>query len=375
MIELLERARRLKSLFSLDRRVVLDDVPVEIYPCSFVQRVGGREIDRMQARMPVDSFCLMPDNRIEENKRFAYAVFLPRGTRQAKGAILLLHGLNERNWDKYLPWAEYLALATGKAVILFPIAFHMNRSPALWRDPRALQPWARLRARETGGTRDATFVNVAISTRLAANPARFYISGRESVFNLWQLFAEIREGCHPLFREGASIDIFAYSIGALLAQVLLLADPGELTGESRLFMFCGGALFCYMDGSARDIVDEQAYARVRSFYLNDFLDTPGEKDAVERAFMAMIHPRVAWEYREAFFEGARERVRAVTLKHDTVMPTAGVQEAVGARLVEERDFPFPYSHQHPFPVNENVPPGLLHNAFESLFQHAAGFLG
>ncbi|MDR2130619.1 MAG: DUF6051 family protein [Odoribacteraceae bacterium] len=379
-MELLQRTRFLRSLFTFERRVVLEDAPVEIRPCLFVETIGEREMNDLQAGGPGGDFCSTPDNRIEENKRFSYAVFLPGGTTRGDRAILLLHGLNERSWDKYLPWAEYLSLATGKAVILFPIAFHMNRAPACWRDPRALQPLVALRKQGGDGTRNSTFVNVAISARLSAKPERFYLSGRESLFNLWQLFSEIRDGRHSLFKEGASIDIFAYSIGALLAQVLLLSDPGRLTRDSRLFMFCGGALFSYMDGSARDIVDQEAYARVRSFYTNEFLATArGEGDRFEKAFKAMILPRVSRAYREAFFERASERVRVVTLKNDSVMPTPGAREAVGERLagslVEELDFPFPYSHQHPFPVNDRVDPGLVHRAFESLFQRVAGFLG
>ena len=59
-------------------------------------------------------FCR--DAGIEENRRFTYPVFIPRERRDDRRAILLLHGLNERNWDKYLVWAEYLALNTGKPV-------------------------------------------------------------------------------------------------------------------------------------------------------------------------------------------------------------------------------------------------------------------
>jgi hypothetical protein len=144
-------------------------------------------------------------------------------------------------------------------------------------------------------------------------------------------------------------------------------------------MFCGGALFSCMDGSARDIVDRAAYDRLRSFYTNEFLATTGRRDdSFERAFRAMILPDVSRAFRESFFEKARQRVRVVTLAGDTVMPTPGVKAALGARLagrvLEEMDFPFPYSHQHPFPANGQVAPELLHHAFESVFRPAAGFL-
>ena len=74
----------------------------------------------------------LADNNIIENFSFEYPVFTPSGKFRQDKAILLLHGLNERNWDKYLPWAEFLCLHTGKPVILFPIAFHINRALVTW---------------------------------------------------------------------------------------------------------------------------------------------------------------------------------------------------------------------------------------------------
>ena len=44
-----------------------------------------------------------------ENDQFWYPVFVPEKNRKPDEAILLLHGLNERSWDKYFSWAYYLA--------------------------------------------------------------------------------------------------------------------------------------------------------------------------------------------------------------------------------------------------------------------------
>ena len=99
-----------------------------------------------------DEDMLLHDAGIAENRRFTYQVFVPVERRDERKAILLLHGLNERNWDKYHHWAEYLALNTGKPVILFPIAFHMNRGPSAWLNPRSMNRVAETRrAREPGG--------------------------------------------------------------------------------------------------------------------------------------------------------------------------------------------------------------------------------
>ena len=131
-MEISTRTKQLKAIFSYDKKVILEDQPLEIRPYHFIQNMGVNEIEQFQQLLPTNEFCSIPDNNIQENKSFSYTIFTPKGSQKTNQAILLLHGLNERNWDKYLTWAEYLSLATGKAVILFPRAFHMNRTPMFW---------------------------------------------------------------------------------------------------------------------------------------------------------------------------------------------------------------------------------------------------
>ncbi|MFA6853174.1 MAG: DUF6051 family protein, partial [Bacteroidales bacterium] len=61
---------------------------------------------------------LTNDDSINENICFEYPVFTPSGRNRYNNdeAILLLHGLNERSWSKYLTWAEYLCNNSGKPV-------------------------------------------------------------------------------------------------------------------------------------------------------------------------------------------------------------------------------------------------------------------
>ena len=89
--------------------------------------------------------------------------------------------------------------------------------------------------------------------------------------NLRQLISELKNAQHLLFEKDSSINIFAYSIGAFLSQILMLANPEHLLDDSKLFLFCGGSIFSQMDGSARDIMDQEAYRRVKNYFLNDFL--------------------------------------------------------------------------------------------------------
>lgn len=82
----------------------------------------------------------------------------------------------------------------------------MNRTPGLWANLRAILPWVSKRKEEIANVTNSTFANVALSSRLSQNPLRFYASGRESVYNMWQLVHEIKNGEHPLFKEDTSIN-------------------------------------------------------------------------------------------------------------------------------------------------------------------------
>ena len=136
----------------------------------------------------------------------------------------------------------------------------MNRTPGLWANPRAILPWVSKRKEEVANVTNSTFANVALSSRLSQNPLRFYASGRESVYNMWQLVHEIKNGEHPCSRK-IRPSIIRLFHRALLSQVLLLANPDKMFTDTRLFMFCGGSIFSEMDGNARDIMDKEAFAR------------------------------------------------------------------------------------------------------------------
>jgi hypothetical protein len=97
-----------------------------------------------------------------------------------------------------------------------------------------------------------------------------------------------------------------------------------------------------------------------------------------QAFCKMIPSKDVGSKRRPFFTDARDRIRMVSLRQDTVIPTAGVQEAAGNNLAgivtEELDFPYAYTHQAPFPENGKVSEEELTLAFRSVFDRAAAFL-
>jgi len=321
------------------------------------------------------------DEIINENQSFIYPVFIPHNTFKNDKAILLLHGLNERNWSKYLPWAEYLCEKTGKAVILFPIAYHINRSPYSWSNPRALQSILEHRKNKYGNDRSLSFANVVLSERITEKPIRFYNSGRQSLADLTQLFTEIKRGFHPLFKENTQIDIFAYSIGAFLSQITLMTNSNGLFTDSKLFMFCGGSIFSYMFGESRSIMDKPAFARLLEYYMTDFekeVRYKSETDKGYQSFYSMISPDRNQIERENFFKRLGNKVGGISLAKDLVIPYRGVLQALGNECAKTRikllDFTFPYTHENPFPVLKSIDSSEVDKSFTTIFSDAAHFL-
>lgn len=367
----------------------LEDSSIEIRFFRFISRYGAGEDNGEDAKTHrLSDYSgnrknseLTTDLQISENFSFEYPVFLPVGTRKFENCILLLHGLNERNWSKYLPWAEFLCYHTGKPVILFPIAFHMNRAPLSWSNPRSLTNLLNFRRDAYQGDRTISYANVALSDRISQRPERFYLSGRQTWDDLTGLFEEIKTGHHPLFKEGTSIDIFAYSIGAFLSQVALMANRKGLFTDSRLFMFCGGSIFRSMQGISRSILDKPAFERLQHYYVHIFGSENKpfwKRDNAFDAFLRMITPDRFRDEREAFFNGLGKRVRGIALAKDTVIPYQGILEALGSRTgeaaIQQIDFDYPYTHENPFPRNSKDT-SAVNTAFRNIFSRATEFLG
>ena len=369
--------------------IQLKDFPVDIVTLPFLS-----DAERILPRRPLSSrkeprdFFPQPDARIPENTSFTYTLFLPRQRVPHERVILLLHGLNEKNWKKYLPWALHLVESTGSAVLLFPIAFHMDRAPALWSQPRIMQHLTRMRTNLIRSLRESTFINAAISQRLDNFPLRFYLSGYQTANDIEKLLKQIISGHHPYFREDARVDVFAYSIGALLAQVMLLAENGSIPDRSRLFLFCGGSVFQEMQGQSRFIMDSMAFNRLLDYYVNHMEQDIAKhrpytgvlKDsALGGAFRSMIGLDLRRDKREEILRGASSRLKVVGLEKDRVIaPDKIVQTMQGVTGdipidVEILDFPFQYSHEIPFPVDKGVDKTEVDQAFDEVFGRAASF--
>ncbi len=377
MFDLATRSAYIHRQIENGKNIYLQDSNVKLHFVEFNKKWSTGKVSTTQSKFEPTEFCNQNDESIFENKHFRYPVFVPTKGHRNK-CIILLHGLNERSWEKYGCWAEELAILTGKPVLLFPLAFHMNRSPLDWCNPRVMIQYVKERRMKLGESENLTFANLALSDRLSLNPLRFYASGRETGDNLWQLLNDIKKGKHPLLKKDTQIDIFGYSIGVLLAQVMLISNPEDLLSESRLFGFCGGSVFNKMDGNSRYIMDKEAFNKIHNYYQYDFLNQNASKtDLFEQPFKMMIDDKRYSQTRTNFFEKSSNKIRIISLKRDVVIPSEGIEIALGKQASKKSlmtlDFDFSYCHETPFPNDLNKK-NEINRAFLEIFGDAGAFL-
>ncbi len=387
-MNVLELHKGIKGIFNSDEAVNHAPDGIDIH---FIEFRSDKLKDQPE-RMHLQKFReLVPggwnDELIAENNNFKYPVFTPSKEKKNRGAILLLHGLNERKYDKYYTWAHKLAKETGKSVILFPISFHLNRGLAVWTDRRLMAEKADLRAsRASKSGKNTTFINLALSERLTESPERFFISGLQTSYDIISVLKQIKNGKHPLFEEGTNVDLFAYSIGGLLAQVLYISNPENLLSESKLFLFCAGSMFGDMNGISKVIMDPVAFRRIHKYYtleLEENIKKSGvfsdffNNSKIGMAFRSMITPDLFKSVREGAFKDPSRQIFALSLKKDKVIPPSKIRKAIfGKRRknMEVLDFDYPYSHEIPFPLSQLNFTEKIDEAFEKVFTKASLFL-
>jgi hypothetical protein len=319
----------------------------------------------------------------QSNSDFPYYLLIP-GNSSGRGAIILLHGLNERSWNKYVQWGMRLATDTGRPVVLFPSAYHMNRSPRSWIDRHLMMPLVAARTALVPDTQLSTFVNVALSTRMSSSPQRFILSGYQTISDLKVLISAIREGTHPDLPGGGPVDVFAYSIGALATQVMMLSKPSILPEESRVMLFCGGSAFSLMNGTSKLIMDSRAFERLMTFYLEwpgDSRNTDDDRlmkimnDTPEgEAFYAMTSLNRLKAVSGTPFRNTEGKLRAVSFAGDRVIPSDAVSATLQGANVEVWSPGYPCTHENPFPVLAGNLSNEVDSTFDRLFSTAASFL-
>jgi hypothetical protein len=326
------------------------------------------------------------EENISENIRFRYPIIMHEG-RKANQAIIYLHGLNERSWQKHLAGAMYLAEKSGKAVILFPLSFHINRGLPEWTDVHKMSERLSKRIKEFSNITDASIANLALSERLTQHPQRFFVSGMQSTNDLIDLINSIQTGRHPLFDKNTGIDIFAYSISCMLLQSLLISDKAVILRNSRIVLFAGGSIFENIRGISRYIMDSVAFERIKNYYMELTIRRKRFSDQVQswisennygHSFLAMLKTNMMKKIREQAMNNFQDNLMILALRDDKVMPIEGIKLAAGDRFTQncnfkEFHFPYPYTHENPFPVLNRKIDQQVEQAFTSVYNTVLKF--
>jgi len=328
------------------------------------------------------------DEDSQDNKSFNYILIKDKENVRAKEVIVFFHGLNERSWLKYLPWALELHLLTGKAILMFPLAFHINRTPQSWFNLARLKAISEERKQNLPGLSNSTFANAVLSTRIHYQPHKFFQSGMQSYSDVINIIKQIRSGKHKFIYDDASIDLFGYSIGALLAQVLMMSNKNNYFDKSKLFIFCGGSSLDLTSPVAKAILDSEASSSLTDFLKKLFSsDSPLTKplaklkDLIEINFLEFLSDyNNNSELRDKKFDELKDRIFAMALIKDKVFPPDSVISTLNGDKMKVpvrtliSDFPYEYTHENPFPANEKLKE-IVDVNFRNVFQFAASMVG
>ncbi len=307
------------------------------------------------------------DVDLEENKDFNYFILKSKNTDRVKKIIFLIHGFNEKNWGKYLPWGKAICERTQSAIVFFPIAFHMQRAPNQWTEKRKMFELSEKRKQLFPNIIHSTLSNVAISMRLHYMPQRFIWSGLQTYYDFIQLLEEWKNGKQELIDKDFSFDIFAYSIGGLLAEILKLSNYKNYFDEVRTCLFCSGAVFNRLSSVSKYILDSEANVALYS-YLVEHFDSFLKKDAMlhhfidedhfeGKVFHSMLDYQKMRDFREELLRKAAKQIYSISLKKDLVIPPIEIINTLrGAYrdidiITDEMDFDYKYTHENPFPIN------------------------
>jgi hypothetical protein len=153
-------------------------------------------------------------------------------------------------------------------------------------------------------------------------------------------------------------------------------------------MFCGGPVFNRLSPVSKFILDSQANVALYS-YLVEHLEIHLKKDEKLRrylcespegiSFRCMLNYGTMSNLREERFRAFADRVLAVVLKQDTVIPPYEVINTLQGKCrdipvrVDVHDLSYPYKHEDPFPALDKNS-DEIDNGFNGVFSTISNFL-
>ena len=308
-------------------------------------------ISRLPFESSHHSFLLPEDRDITENRRFTYLMIEPINPSGAgfDEVFILTHGLNEGNPAKLFPWAYNLAVGLNMPVLIFPLAFHIDRRSDSWGFSTQVK-LSEQRAAVPGNRLTSPF-NARISHRLSEAPERFTRAGLQSYYDLVYLCDVISSGRHPGCRQDAVPHFLGYSTGGYLVFNLMLSNPGNRFPDSRCVLFASCAPLKDVHPASIFIVDQEAGDR-----LTGFLGDRGyEKTVYDMEVGDRSEAPLYW-MSEILFGGPALNVRLQSISHrclaiggtnDWVIPVDGMTRNLPALEVRCLDLGI---HEFPFTI-------------------------
>lgn len=328
------------------------------------------------------------DISVEENRHFNYQIVKPEGLKKARRVVFLFHGFNEKDWSKYLPWADAICRGTGSPVVLFPIAFHMQRAPKSWSSVREMFRLSEQRKERYPNIVQCTLSNVAISIRLHSMPQRFIWSGLQTYYDVIHFIENCKSGNHELISKDFEFDIFSYSIGGFLSMILKLTNHNDYFSNSKICLFCSGAAFNRLSPVSKFILDSEANVALYSYLIEHFdkiiqkdnlLNHYIKQDHLEgKVFYSMLDYQKMRSFREELLKKYEKQIYAITLMKDRVIPSFEVINTLKGAYrdidikVDELDFDRSYIHENPFPFS-NDRSGKVKEDFDMVFKKVCEF--
>jgi hypothetical protein len=220
-------------------------------------------------------------------------------------------------------------------------------------------------------------------------PQRFIWSGLQTYYDVIQFIEDCKKGNNELIDNDFEFDIFAYSIGGFLAQILKLSNHNNYFSNTKVCLFCSGATFNRLSPVSKFILDSEANVALYSFLVEHFdkilqkdhlLNHYINQDHIEgKIFHSMLDYQKMRETREVLLKKYEEQIYAITLKKDYVIPSFEVMNTLKGAYrdiniaVDEIDFDRDYIHENPFPAN-TADDEKVNADFEIVFKKVCEFL-
>jgi len=277
-------------------------------------------------------YLLPDDQNIAENNEFFYYLIKPRKIDRINDVVIISHGLNEQRYQKMLPWALEL-VKNNFAVIIFPMAFHINRRPKEWSIKGSF--------------------NKRVSERLTENPKRFYLGGLQSYFDVMSLVKKIKliekeDFYEDLFSEDTKVHFLGYSASGYLVLILHLINQDNLFSDSKSVLFCSGASVDFIDPATIYIMSKEASESLFNFYKSYSMG--------DTEFNKLYNTEIGFWFKNIFLNTDNEKLEeklnelgknilVIANSNDKIIKAEGIKRNLkGLRIIELglgiHEFPF-----------------------------------